>query len=277
MYKCKYCGKSFKLKQQLGGHVRRCKYNPKYTEIIENWKKSILNKPHNFDNKTNKDNNKDNKDNKKQILYCQYCEKECKNLNSLRQHEIRCKNNPNKILSYFMTDYNKIRIPTNQYIKAKREGRTIEISEETRNKLRKINCNRKISEETKRKISNARKQYLNEHPEKIPFKLNHSSKQSYPEQYFENLFLQENIPLQYHKQIHRYELDFYNENLMKYVEIDGEQHYSPYMIQHDIERTKYLENLGWKGIRIRWTEFKQMSFEEKQNKIKEIKEFLELI
>lgn len=28
---------------------------------------------------------------------CQHCGKECKNLNSLRQHEIRCKSNPNKI------------------------------------------------------------------------------------------------------------------------------------------------------------------------------------
>lgn len=30
-------------------------------------------------------------------MYCQFCNKECKNLNSLRQHEIRCNNNPNKI------------------------------------------------------------------------------------------------------------------------------------------------------------------------------------
>jgi hypothetical protein len=35
--------------------------------------------------------------NKPQILYCQYCNKECKNINSLKQHEIRCKKNPNKI------------------------------------------------------------------------------------------------------------------------------------------------------------------------------------
>ena len=30
-------------------------------------------------------------------LYCQYCGKQCKNLNSLKQHECRCKLNPNKI------------------------------------------------------------------------------------------------------------------------------------------------------------------------------------
>ena len=41
--------------------------------------------------------------NKPQILYCQYCERECKNLNSLKQHECRCKQNPNKVnLSYII-------------------------------------------------------------------------------------------------------------------------------------------------------------------------------
>jgi len=35
--------------------------------------------------------------NKEQILYCQYCGKKCKSLNSLKQHEIRCNNNQNKI------------------------------------------------------------------------------------------------------------------------------------------------------------------------------------
>ena len=28
-------------------------------------------------------------------LFCQYCGKPCKNLNALKQHEIRCKHNPN--------------------------------------------------------------------------------------------------------------------------------------------------------------------------------------
>lgn len=31
------------------------------------------------------------------IFNCKYCNKECKNKNSLVQHEIRCKLNPNKI------------------------------------------------------------------------------------------------------------------------------------------------------------------------------------
>lgn len=31
------------------------------------------------------------------MYICKYCGKECKNLNSLKQHEIRCKENKNRI------------------------------------------------------------------------------------------------------------------------------------------------------------------------------------
>ncbi len=203
-------------------------------------------------------------------MICKYCGKECKNKNSLHQHEIRCKNNPNRIISTFMTDYNKIRKPTNQYIKAKEEGREIIISDELKEKL--SWKGKHHSNETKEKISKFRKQYLNSNPDKIPFKLNHSSKKSYPEQYFEKLFINENIPLFYHKQVGRYELDFYNEDLMKYVEIDGEQHYLPNMIEHDKERTEYLKQKGWKGIRIRWSDYKKSL--NKEIFINKIKEFM---
>lgn len=206
------------------------------------------------------------------MFNCKYCNKECKNKNSLAQHEIRCKYNKNRITSIFMGDYNKTRKPTNQYIKAKEEGREIIVSDELKAKL--SWKGKHHSNETKEKISLKRKQYLNNNPDKIPFKLNHSSKQSYPEKYFEELFIKENIPLQYHKQIDRYELDFYNEDLMKYVEIDGEQHYLDYMIKHDIERTEYLKQKGWEGIRIRWSEYQKMSDNDKQNLINQIKEFI---
>lgn len=39
--------------------------------------------------------------NKPQLLYCKYCGKECKNINSLKQHECRCKQNPNHIVTNF--------------------------------------------------------------------------------------------------------------------------------------------------------------------------------
>ena len=35
--------------------------------------------------------------NTEQILHCKFCGRECKNINSLKQHECRCKENPNKL------------------------------------------------------------------------------------------------------------------------------------------------------------------------------------
>ena len=47
----------------------------------------------------NKDNNAANKNLiLRDDLFCKYCSKKCKNLNSLRQHEIRCKENPDRII-----------------------------------------------------------------------------------------------------------------------------------------------------------------------------------
>ena len=40
------------------------------------------------------------------------------------------------------------------------------------------------------------------------------------------------------------------------------------MIQHDKERNEYLLNLGWKGLRIRWSEYKKLSEKEKEEKYK---------
>ena len=43
--------------------------------------------------------------NKLNIQYCQYCGKECHNLNSLKQHECRCKNNPDKKINNNLVNY----------------------------------------------------------------------------------------------------------------------------------------------------------------------------
>ena len=47
-------------------------------------------------------------------VYCQYCNKLCKNLNSLKQHECRCSNNPDRRCSDNLS----------KYITANRKGRT---------------------------------------------------------------------------------------------------------------------------------------------------------
>lgn len=220
-----------------------------------------------------------------QILYCQYCGKECKSLNSLKQHECRCKQNPNRInLNYLINNntnkicgWTKRKKNSNQFIKAKELGlQKPEFSEETKQKLSNLRKGKKHSQETKNKISQSYKSFLEKHPDKIGWIINHSSKKSYAEKYFEEVFKNENIDLKYHKQIGRYELDFYNEELMKYIEIDGHQHTdTEYMIQHDKERDQYLENLGWKGMRIRWSEYKKLNIEERKKIIYNIKLFIQ--
>ena len=41
------------------------------------------------------------------MLFCKFCNKECKNKNSLVSHERMCKDNPNKVDSLFKTLNNK--------------------------------------------------------------------------------------------------------------------------------------------------------------------------
>ena len=97
MIKCPYCDKEFTSKQQLGGHIIWCKSNP------------------NRSGKSNLDKIKKNSyglivlNELRDDLFCQYCGKQCKNLNSLKQHECRCNKNPNKIVSNALMTYNKNR------------------------------------------------------------------------------------------------------------------------------------------------------------------------
>lgn len=61
-------------------------------------------------------------------MNCQYCGKECKNKNSLSQHEIRCKLNPNKIESGNKGNYPKhTKLYYTNLIKAK-DGTTLDIT-----------------------------------------------------------------------------------------------------------------------------------------------------
>ena len=104
-------------------------------------------------------------------MNCQYCKKECLNPNSLRNHERLCKENPNRqILKSNFIAYNKERkdlgLPgSNQYTKAKKEGRTINISDDTRKKLSDSGKGRKLTNDQKSRISDSMKRVVREKPE----------------------------------------------------------------------------------------------------------------
>lgn len=131
---------------------------------------------------------------------------------------------------------------------------------------------KKLSEETKQKISAARKKYLSEHPDKVPFKLNHSSKESYPEKYFKIWLKKEEIFEVQELQIDRYTLDFAWPDKKIYLEIDGSQHNLAWMQEHDKVRTEYLSNLGWICIgRVDWVAYQQLNKKEKHNYLVNLK------
>ena len=191
---------------------------------------------------------------------CTFCNKIYNNKRSYAQHIIRCKLNPNKNKEIWNKGLTK---ETDARVRKYGES----ISKRTLGKKRDP-----LSEEHKKSISRGMVRFLDEHPDKVPYLLNHSSKMSYPEKYFIYLFDRENIPLDYHKSLGRYQLDFSNQDLKIDVEIDGEQHYvDKKIIEHDKIRNDYLINLGWIIYRIRWSSYKQLSFEDKQKIIYEIK------
>ena len=71
-------------------------------------------------------------------------------------------------------------------------------------------------------------------------------------------FLQK-YPLKIYKQriIDNYVVDFYCAKAKLIIELDGSQHYKDNGIEKDVERTNFLEQYGFKVIRIPNNEIKQ--------------------
>ena len=123
---------------------------------------------------------------------CRYCGKECKNNNSLRNHERLCKENPNRQESSFVSHNEKIR--SGERI-VWNKGKTKETSDGIRHNIESRTRNiesgktipswrgKHLSPEHKAKLSKAQTDYL------IRTGLNrwsnaHSSKRTYPEIFF---------------------------------------------------------------------------------------------
>lgn len=194
------------------------------------------------------------------LFICQFCGRETTNTGANKAHENRCANNPApkpKLKSGRKPGYKG----ENQYTKAKKLCLPKPVrSEQTINKLRISNTGKKHSQETKDKISKARRKYLSENPDMVPYKLNHYSKgPSYPERYWKKILDRLGINYVEQYQIHTYQLDFALVKEKIDIEIDGDQHYlDERIIESDKRRNQYLENLGWKIIRIKWSNYKRL-------------------
>jgi len=120
---------------------------------------------------------------------------------------------------------------------------------------------KKHSEETKKKISESRIKFLRKNPHMVPYKLNHYSKgRSYAEEYWKDVLDSNNLMYEEQYQIGPYQLDFaFVENMID-LEIDGDQHFlDRRIVESDKRRNLYLENLGWKVIRVKWSEYKKLA------------------
>ena len=201
---------------------------------------------------------------------CRYCNKICKNLKSLVQHERLCTKNTERkhVWNEGLTKDTDLRL------------------KERGEKLSKRLLNRELmpfflgkhhSDDTKKHLSEVQKKFLKENPEKVPYKVNHYTKKSYPEKYFEDVFSKDEelkkLVGQY--QVGLYSLDFAMPDIKFYIEIDGEQHYvDKRIVEHDKIRTKKLSELGWNVYRIRWSEYKKLKKEAKEKVIKKIKKLI---
>jgi len=157
---------------------------------------------------------------KKEKLICIYCNSKFENGRILGGHMTHCKLNPN-------------------YFKIKRN-----ISKAG------IDRNFHWSDEDKKRISSGMTKYLIEHPDKVPYILNHSSKMSYPEKIFKNALESMSITgwtYNYRNGIYSY--DFAFPELKIDIEIDGNTHSQENVKQIDIRRDKFSTENGWRVIR----------------------------
>lgn len=207
-------------------------------------------------------------------MKCVYCELNV-NKNRIKNHILHCKNNPNKIpykCKYCSIEYH------NHTMCASHVSNCINNPDYERIKTNRYNngkISRKHTEETKKKLSDIRIKYLIDNPDKVPYLLNHSKNESYPEKYFTELFKEENMVLEKFFRIGLYELDFSIPSKKICIEIDGEQHYSDKkIVESDKKRTLFLENIGWDIIRIRWRDYKKLEMESKKNYIQNLKLYL---
>jgi very-short-patch-repair endonuclease len=239
---CIYCGKTYlggNKKKDVVKHELYCMENPKRIKYSCDICEKKFDKRHGLIAHKKSCGKIKNKKIKNKVDYiCVYCGCSFENGFKLGGHKVNCKDDPNY-------EYKK--------------NKKIE-------KLSEIGKNRKLSEETKIKISKSRKEYLDKNPNKVPYLLNHSRKDSYPEIYFEKIFQNNKLELKKYYRVGRYELDFCIIEKKIDIEIDGDQHYfDKKIVESDKRRNKYLKSLGWDIVRVKWSDYQKLSIEDRNS------------
>ena len=133
----------------------------------------------------------------------------------------------------------------------------------------------KHTQSTKDKLSQLRKEWIKNNPDRHPWKLAHKSRgQTYPEKYFKDWLEKEGLPFVQEYSYKTYHFDFLVGNAVD-LEIDGSQHKScPSIIEHDLKRNKIVEASGFIVKRISWPDYARLSAEDRAKYLIELKEFL---
>ncbi len=95
--------------------------------------------------------------------------------------------------------------------------------------------------------------------------MNHYSKRSSPdEEYWANVLSKRDVSFRREAPVGRYRLDFLIGNID--LEIDGDQHYTDKrIVASDSRRDLFLSERGYRVIRIKSSDFKRLSPEDKED------------
>lgn len=129
---------------------------------------------------------------------------------------------------------------------------------EKNSKTQKGKQGKQHTNKTKDKISESRIKFLLEHPDQVPYLLNHSSKMSYPEMIFKNALESNNIigwKYNYQNSIYQYDFAFLEQKID--VEIDGGTHLTEKVKKIDARRDKFSSENGWTVLRFTAKEVKE--------------------
>lgn len=128
------------------------------------------------------------------------------------------------------------------------------------------------TEETKKLLSIKKKEFLENNPDKHPYKrFTHKNGKSYAEDYFENWLKKENFQFESELGIGRYSCDFLVNGVYD-LEIDGQFHKNdPKKVEIDKRKTEFLLSRGIKTIRVYWHYYSKLSADEKERYLSELK------
>lgn len=188
-------------------------------------------------------------------MICSYCQKSCKNKNSLQNHERLCKENPNKQESNFK----HVKQPWNKGLN-KSDPRVAKNAENVSKALKGKPSKTIWTDEMRKAKSEWRKQLHIDHPETHPNRrlAGNRKSMSYPEKIAFDYLTQQGIEFEHNKKVGKYYPDFILGNLI--IEIDGEHWHDK---ENDAIRDEELNKLGFNVIRI-------STKEHIENRLKEI-------